>query len=322
MMSMNMGGGEFGFGGGMGGGGGGGGGNRYRMRELAKNEKFDWLIVRRVLASFLPYWPRAILIVLLLLITAVGNLAPAWLTQHIIDDGILKGSTDTVIKLSTYLVGIVLAVGLIGVWQSWLNNSIAQNVMADYRLSLFNHIQKQSIHFFASRQSGELVSRVMNDVTAIQNVVTSTLIGLVNNLLIILSTLFLMFHMNWKLTILALLVVPGFVLPTQRVGRFRQKLQNEIQQRMSSMTVQLSESFGVSGALLTQIFSREKSQSRQFEEVNGELRNLQIRQTLVGRWLFMWLGTFSSFGPAILWGYGGWLVIHQQMGIEIGRAHV
>lgn len=321
---MHFSGGDFGMGGGMrggggggGAGGGGGGANRHRMRELAKTETFDWKIIRRVLQAFVPYWPRAVLIVVLILITAIGNLAPAWLTQRIIDNGIMQGSTETVIRLSAILIGIVLLMGIVGVFQSWLNNSIAQNVMADYRLSLFNHIQRQSIHFFASRQSGELVSRVMNDVTAIQNVVTSTLIGLVNNFLVIVSTLFLMFHMNWKLTVLALLVVPGFVLPTQKVGQFRQKLQNEIQQRMSSMTVQLSEAFGVSGALLTQIFSREKSQSEQFATVNQELRTLQIRQSLVGRWLFMWLGAFSSLGPAILWGYGGWLVIHHQMGIGV-----
>ncbi|WP_246066861.1 ABC transporter ATP-binding protein [Paenibacillus koleovorans] len=317
---MNMGsGGGFGSGGGGGSdfGGMGRGGNRHRMRELAKTERFDWVIVRRAFRAFIPYWRRALLIVFLMLISALGGVAPAWLTQRIIDNGIMQGDIETVVKLTLLVLGIVLTTGLLGVWQSWLNNSIAQNVMADYRLSLFDQIQKQSITFFASRQSGELVSRVMNDVTAIQNVVTSTLIGIVNNLLIIASTLFLMFHMNWKLTLLSLLVVPGFVLPSQKVGRIRQKLQDDIQQRQSSMTVKLSEAFGVSGALLTQIFSRERAQRDQFDQVNTELRKLQIRQTLVGRWLFMWMGMFGSLGPAILWGYGGWLVIHNQMGIGV-----
>ncbi len=294
-----------------------GGRNRYRMQEMAKNEHFDLAIVRRVLTAFRPYWPQATLLSLLLLIISVGNVIPAWLTQRIIDHGILKGNAAMVIDLTLLLLVIAVFTGLLGVWQSWLSNSIAQNVMSDYRLALFRNIQLQSMNFFTTQQAGDLVSRVMNDVTAIETVVTSTLVGVVNNLLLIIATLTLMFSMNWQLSILALIVVPGFVLPTQRVGSIRQKLQGEIQQRMSALTVLLTENFGISGALLTRIFNREPEETKRFTKINEELRNLQIRQTLVGRWLFMMLGMFSALGPALLWGYGGWLVIHQQIGIGV-----
>ena len=294
-----------------------GGRNRYRMQEMAKNEHFDLAIVRRVLTAFRPYWPQATLLSLLLLIISVGNVIPAWLTQRIIDNGILKGNATLVIELTLLLLGIAVFTGLLGVWQNWLSNSIAQHVMSDYRLALFRNIQSQSMNFFTTQQAGDLVSRVMNDVKAIETVVTSTLVGVVNNSLLIIATLTLMFSMNWQLTILALIVVPGFVLPTQRVGSIRQKLQGEIQQRMSALTVQLSEDFGVSGALLTKIFNREPEETKRFAKVSEELRDLQIRQTLVGRWLFMLLGMFSAIGPALLWGYGGWLVIHHQIGIGV-----
>ncbi len=294
-----------------------GGRNRYQMNEMAKNEHFDLAIVRRVLTAFRPYWPQATLLSLLLLIISVGNVIPAWLTQRIIDNGILKGNATLVIELTLLLLGIAVFTGLLGVWQNWLSNSIAQHVMSDYRLALFRNIQSQSMNFFTTQQAGDLVSRVMNDVKAIETVVTSTLVGVVNNSLLIIATLTLMFSMNWQLTILALIVVPGFVLPTQRVGSIRQKLQGEIQQRMSALTVQLSEDFGVSGALLTKIFNREPEETKRFAKVSEELRDLQIRQTLVGRWLFMLLGMFSAIGPALLWGYGGWLVIHHQIGIGV-----
>lgn len=301
---------------GPGSGGRGSGGSRgWQLRELAKEEHLDWSIILRVGSTFAPYWKKALIVSFLLLLTAAGGALPAWLTQQIIDQGILKSNISIVIWLTVLLIIIALVTGLLGVVQSWLSNAVAQDVMADYRLNLFTHIQKQTVSFFSSRQSGDLVSRVMNDVTAIQSVITTTLMGLASNILIIITTLALMFEMNWKMTLVSLVVVPGFVLPTQRVGAIRQRLQGTIQQRLSTLTVQLSEQFGVSGALLTRIFSRESKEIQKFSEVNKDLRNLQVRQVLVGRWLFMWIGMFSSIGPALLWGYGGWLVIHQQMAL-------
>lgn len=291
--------------------------NRWRMRELANEEHLDWSIIQRVLKAFIPYWPQAILVTCVILITSVGSVVPAWLTQKIIDDGIQKGNLSIVIWFTATLIATAIITGLLGVWQNWLSNVIAQSVMADYRLALFRHLQRQTVLFFASRQSGDLVSRVMNDVTAIQNVITTTLVGFVSNLLTITITLGLMLEMNWHMAILAIIVVPGFVIPTQKVGKVRQHLQAEIQQCLSVMTVQLSETLGISGALLIRIFNRESAEENKFTIANNILRDLQVKLGLIGRWLFMWLGMFSSIGPALLWGYGGWLVLHHQMDLGV-----
>lgn len=315
-MGMMMGGGGSGGGGGGGGAGGGmWGSSNWKMRELAKTEKLDWVILKRAMRAFVPYWRNALIVSVVLLATSAGGVIPAWLTQRIIDNGILQGRLSLVIELTLVLILVAVVTGLLGVLQTWLSNIIAQDVMADYRLRLFKHVERQSVGFFASRQSGDLVSRVMNDVSAIQTVINNTLIGFASNILVIVSTLVFMFTMNWQLTVLALVVVPGFVLPTQKVGRSRQKLQGRIQERLSTLTVQLTEQFGVSGALLTRIFNREKRETERFDGDNRDLRNLYVRQSVVGRWLFMWIGMFSSVGPALLWGYGGWLAIHHQMGI-------
>ncbi|MHB1684340.1 MAG: ABC transporter ATP-binding protein [Bacilli bacterium] len=298
------------------GGGGMWGAHSWQMRELAKSEKLDWLILRRAFAAFVPYWRNAILVSLVLLATAAGGVIPAYLTQRIIDNGILRSHLSVVIELTLFLILVAVGTGLLGVLQTWLSNLIAQDVMADYRLQLFRHVERQSVGFFATRQSGDLVSRVMNDVGAIQSVINNTLIGFASNILVILFTVAFMFSMNWQLAVLALVVVPGFIAPTQRVGRARQKLQGRIQERLSTLTVQLTEQFGVSGALLTRIFNREKRETERFDVDNRDLRNLYVRQSVVGRWLFLWIGMFSSVGPALLWGYGGWLVIHRQM--ELG----
>ncbi|MFC4810205.1 ABC transporter ATP-binding protein [Paenibacillus sp. GCM10023250] len=302
---------------GAGSGGQGTGGNRWRMRELAESEHFDWPIFRRALRAFVPYWPYTIVVTIVILAASLGGAIPAWLTQKIIDEGIQRRDMSLIVEYTLALIGVSIATGLLGVLQSYLSNLIAQNVMADYRISIFRHLQRQTVGFFASRQSGDLVSRVTNDVTAIQSVVTSTLVGFVSNLLSIAATLFLMFSMNWRLAILAVIVVPGFVIPTQRVGKSRQQLQGQIQQWLSKMTVQLSESLGVSGALLIRIFNRQGPEEKEFAESNRTLRDLQVRQALVGRWLFMWLSMFSSIGPALLWGYGGWLVLKGEIGLGV-----
>jgi ATP-binding cassette subfamily B protein len=299
------------------GGQGGGGGNRWRMQELAQSEHLDWAIFRRALKAFVPYWPHTIIVTIVILAASIGGVLPAWLTQRIIDVGIGDRKMSVVVDYTVALVIIAIVTGLLGVLQTWLSNLIAQNVMADYRLSIFRHLQRQTVGFFASRQAGDLVSRVTNDVTAIQSVVTTTIVGFVSNLLNIAATVFIMFSMNWRLAILAIVVVPGFVIPTQRVGKSRQKLQGKIQQGLSKMTVQLTESLGVSGALLIRIFNRQSAEEKQFLESNRTLRDLQVRQALVGRWLFMWLSMFSSIGPALLWGYGGWLVIQDQIGLGV-----
>jgi ATP-binding cassette, subfamily B, bacterial len=297
--------------------GGQGGGNRWRMRELAKNEHLDWVIFKRALSAFIPYWPNAIIVTLVIFATSIGGVLPAWLTQRIIDNGIEKNRMSIIVFYTMALILIAVVNGLLGVLQTWLSNKIAQNVMADYRMSIVRHLQQQTVSFFASRQAGDLVSHVTNDVTAIQNVVTTTLVGFVSNLLSIVATMFLMFSMNWRLAILAVIVVPGFVFPTQRVGKFRQNIQGQIQEWLSKMTVQLSESLGVSGAILIRIFNRQEAEEKRFSESNLALRDLQVRQALVGRWLFMWLNMFSSIGPALLWGYGGWLVLHHQIGLGV-----
>lgn len=310
-MGMHVGGGL----GPMSGNGSGGGHNRSKMHELAKNEHLDWAIVRRALFALTPYRLQAVFVSLLLLAIAAGSVLPAWLTEQMIDVGIAHANVHLLILYTLMLILTTVVTGLLGVWQTWLSNVIAQDVMADYRLLLFNHIQRQSISFFSTRQSGDLVSRVMNDVTAIQNVITTTLVGLVSNVLVITATLLLMFSMNWQMAVLSLVVVPAFVFPTQRVGRLRQNIQGNIQHKLSQLTIQLTEQFGVSGALLTRIFTREQAEATRFHQTSQELRDLQVRRILVGRWLFMWLGMFSAIGPALLFGYGGWLVIHHLIAL-------
>ncbi len=301
-----------GMGMGMGGGWGGGGG-RLDLREAAKYEKFDGALILRALGSFRPYlWPSLLTVLLLVITSTLGSLPPV-LQKELIDLGILGRNVHLLLKYVGLILAISVFSGLLGVAQNYLSNLVGQHVMADFRYRLFTHIHQQPLAFFTETKSGELVSRVTNDVGAIQSVVTGTLVSLVSNVLILASTLTFMFMMNWRLSVLSLLVVPAFVLPTQRVGTLRRDLQRKIQQLLASLTAQLTETFGVSGALLLKAFARERMEAERFASVNNELRDVQVRQQLVGRWLFMWLGLFSAVGPALMFGYGGWLYIHGRL---------
>ena len=285
-------------------------------RELARGERLDGSIVRRALAAFRPYlWPCAG-VVALLVVTSVLGVLPPLLTRQIIDRGILARDFPLVLRYTLLILGVGAVSGLLGVAQNYLSNLVGQQVMADFRQRLFEHLHTQPLRFFTTTRSGELVSRVVNDVGAIQTVVTTTLVSLISNVLIIATTVGVMFAANWRLTVLALVVVPAFVAPTQRVGRVRQELQRRIQQNLAGMTGQLAETLGISGALLVKAFAGERREAERFAARNVELRDLQVRQGLAGRWLFMWIGLFTAVGPALLYGYGGWLFIHHR--IQLG----
>jgi ATP-binding cassette subfamily B protein len=293
------------------------GGRHWELREQAKGERFDLAVIRRALSSFVPYRWQALGVAVAILVISILGVIPPILTQHLIDRGIRGHHLHLIIRLTAEIVALSLLSGLLGVWQNWMSNVIGQNVMADFRLALFRHLHRQPMQFFTQTKSGELVSRVTNDVAGIQTVVTSTLVSLLQSLFTITTTLVVMFAENWQLSVLALIVVPAFVLPTQRVGRIRQDLQRQIQQALARLTAQLTETLGVSGAMLVKAFAREADEAQRFSRVNLELRDLQVRQGLVGRWLFMWLGMFSSIGPALLWGYGGWLVIQGRLSVGV-----
>ncbi len=285
-------------------------------RELARGERLDGGIVRRALAAFRPYLFACAGVVALLVVTSVLGVLPPLLTRQIIDRGILAHDFPFVLHYTLLILGVGAVSGLLGVAQNYLSNLVGQQVMADFRQRLFEHLHTQPLRFFTTTRSGELVSRVVNDVGAIQTVVTTTLVSLISNVLIIATTVGVMFAANWRLTVLALVVVPAFVAPTQRVGRVRQELQRRIQQNLAGMTGQLAETLGISGALLVKAFAGERREAERFAARNVELRDLQVRQGLAGRWLFMWIGLFTAVGPALLYGYGGWLFIHHR--IQLG----
>ncbi len=296
------------------GGGGWGGGRHSELRDLARSQTFDSRLALRAVAAFRPYrWQAAAVVGVILCTSALGALPPLLTGNYLVQKGILGKNLHIVVFYTSALVAIALASGLLGVLQNWLSNVVGQAVMADFRRRLFEHLHSQPLRFFTDNQSGQLVSRIMNDVNAIQSVVTGTLVSVASNVLILATTLVVMFALDWKLTLLSLVIVPAFIAPTQHVGRVRQNLQRRIQVALGHLTAQLTETLGVSGALLVKAFTQERMEFARFAERNEEVRRLNVEQSLIGRWLFMWLGLFQALGPAALYGVGGYLYIRGEL---------
>jgi ATP-binding cassette subfamily B protein len=283
------------------------------FHEPEPGVKLEWPLLRRVFSYFIPYWRLALVVLACIGAAAALGLVPAIVTRDLIN--YLTGSHGqfgTVALLIGFLVGSAVVGGLIGVLQSYFSNRISQSIMFDLRNQLFDRVLKQSIAFFTATRTGDVMSRLSNDVNGVQSVVSDTIFSLVNNVVILASTVVLMFALDWKLTIAALVVLPAFLLPTLRVGKATFQARKATQGKLSDMTAYMQETLGISGMQLVKAFVRQAAETLRFRKLNDDLRVLNIRQSMIGRWFFMLMGVLGTAGPAVLWLFGGYLVVTGQ----------
>jgi ATP-binding cassette subfamily B protein len=213
-----------------------------------------------------------------------------------------------------------IVTGIIGVGQTYLNNVIGQKVMRDFRNRLYNHLQSMTLRFFTSTRTGEIQSRLSNDVGGVQNVVTDTATSVVSNISTALSTIIAMLFISPLLTLISLGLLPIFLWITYKVGNVRRLTSKETQQSLASLTAMMQETLSVSGILLIKTFGRQKYAQKQFEDENQKLSDLEVRQQMIGRWFFMFIGTFFSVTPAIVYLIAGWQIIQDpHTSLTLGR---
>ena len=267
----------------------------------------------RIARYFRPYWPQWMIIFACVAVTAGLNVIPPLLVKVILDRAIPTGDTVLLGLLAGGMVGLALISGLIGVLQQSRTARVGQNIMFDLRNDLFRHIQDLSLHFYTSTRSGEIVSRINNDVNAVQGVATNTLVMIAANLAALTATSIALLAMDWRLWLLAVMVVPAFYLPSRIVGGIRRRLSGQTQESQAALLAFLNERLHVGGKLLMAIFGQRESDARLFSEKSARLRDLTVRQAVVGRWLFMILSVFSAVGPALIYWYGGFHVIKDSL---------
>lgn len=289
----------------------GGGMAAYAEEQKRRGRKTDARTVRRIAQAFTPYKWQIGLVLLAIIATTLLGLVNPLLIQQIFDKAIGgKNATLLIIFVSIMIVTPIVS-GIIGVGQTYLNNIIGQNVMRDFRNKLYAHLQSMSLRFFTATRTGEIQSRLSNDVGGVENVVTNTATSIVSNISTVLSTLIAMLYISPLLTLVSLGLLPIFIWITYKIGNVRRATTKQTQQSMASLTAMMQETLSVSGILLIKTFGRQKLALDQFGEENQKLTDLEIRQQMIGRWFMMFIGTFFSVTPAIVYLIAGWQIIHS-----------
>jgi ATP-binding cassette subfamily B protein len=253
-----------------------------------------------------------ILVLIAILLTTVLGLVNPLLIARIFDDAIGKRDLQKLVFYVSIMVITPVITGLIGVWQTYLNNIIGQNVMRDFRNKLYAHLQNMSLRFFTGTRTGEIQSRLSNDVNGVEGVVTNTASGVVSNISTVASTIIAMLILSPLLTLISLCMLPIFLWITIKVGNARRRTSKETQKSMASLTAMMQETLSVSGILLMKTFSRQKYSLQLFDRENQNLTELEIRQQMIGRWFFMSIGVFFSVIPAAIYLVGGWQIITKS----------
>jgi ATP-binding cassette subfamily B protein len=268
--------------------------------------------VRRILVFFRPYRPQiAVVLVAILLTSFIGLINPI-LLKLLIDEALPKRDFGLLNLFVGLMIALPIVSGLIGVGQSYLNNVIGQHVMQDLRGALYAHLQSMPLRFFTETRTGEIQSRLANDVGGVQSVVTDTASSVTSNLAIAISTIIAMTYIDWRLTVLSLGLLPFFMYLTFRVGKVRREVSTETQKSLAEMSALTEETLSVSGILLSKTFGQQEASIGRFRGLNARLAALQIRQAMVGRWFFMIIGTIFSITPAFVYWLAGWLAIQND----------
>jgi ATP-binding cassette subfamily B protein len=267
--------------------------------------------VRRVVSSFRPYKRKISVVALAIIVTSALGVVNPLLIKVIFDTALFcdSGCPDMsrLYALVALMIAIPIVSGSIGIGQTYLANQVGQRVMQDLRNALYGHLQRMPLRFFTSTRTGEIQSRLSNDVGGVQSVVTDTASAILSNVVILISTLVAMLILSWQLTVLSLILTPLFIYLTARVGKARAQVAASTQQSLAEISAITEETLSVSGILLTKAFGRQRYEISRFGKENARLADLQIRQQMIGRSFFAVVQIFFSITPALVYLVAGWV---------------
>ncbi|HWV79566.1 MAG TPA: ABC transporter ATP-binding protein, partial [Isoptericola sp.] len=277
----------------------------------------DQSVLRRIAALLAPYKAQLVLVAVAVVAAAALTSVAPFLTRAVFDDALFPtdasgqiGEPDLRLLgwLVAGLVAIPLVSALIGVGQTYLTTRVGNGAMADLRVALFEHLEKMELAFFTSTRTGDIQSRLANDVAGVRNVLTSTATTILQNVVTVAAALVSMLLLSWQLTIITLVLMPVFVVIQVRVGRRRKRLQRRTQESLSEMTAITEESLGVSGVLLAKVFNRSDVEVARYRRENRRQTRLQVKNAMTGQTFFSVVSTFFGLTPAIVYLVAGLLI--------------
>ena len=281
----------------------------FRMDPSVTKQKLKPGTVRRIATYARPY--RVLLVVFLLAtsIDAVITVVNPLLLREIIDDGILARNDRVVIWIAILVAAVAIFDAGLGFAIRWFSARIGEGLIYDLRTQVFDHVQRQPIAFFTRAQTGSLVSRLDGDVVGAQQAITSTLSGVISNLLSLIVILITLFYLSWLVSLIALVLIPLFLIPARLVGRRLQRLTRESMMLNAEMGSTMTERFNVAGALLVKLFGRPDQETTVFSGRAARVRDIGIVQSMYGQVFFVTLTLLTSLVTAVVYGLGGSLVI-------------
>ena len=294
------------------------GGRRGWWALVAQDESkgkptVDRVLLKRVYGYARPYLVWIALVLLIILVTSLIQLVPPLLYRDLFDNVIPNKDIQRLIWLTVGMVGIPVTASFLDVAQRYFSAKLGEGVIYDLRQALYEHLQNMSLRFFTHTRRGEIVSRLNSDVIGAQSAVTNTLPNLVTNTFSLVSTLVVMFTIEWRLTLLSVIVLPLFLLPARRIARILRDIRRKAMEYNADMSSMIAETLTINGALLVKTFGRQQDEKNRFRQVNRNVREIGIRRALVGRWFFVGLGIAATIGTGLVYGVGGYLAILETI---------
>ncbi|CAH0185157.1 putative ABC transporter ATP-binding protein TM_0288 [Arthrobacter sp. Bi83] len=282
-------------------------------RAKSGSKPFSKETLKRVLGFARPHRGKLIAFVAVSIVMAFLAVATPVLAGQVVNAIVASAGTDEVIRLAGLIAGVAVAEAALGMVSRWLSSTIGEGVIVDLRTRVFDHVQKMPIAFFTRTRTGALVSRLNNDVIGAQSAFAGTLSGVVSNVVALILTLIVMLNTSWLVTVLAMVLLPIFLIPARRMGSKLADLRREAAEHNAAMGTQMTERFSAPGATLVKLFGRPADESREFALRAGRVRDIGVRTAMLQFTFVTALTLVSALALALVYGLGGWLAIERQL---------
>jgi ATP-binding cassette subfamily B protein len=269
----------------------------------------------RILALFKPYrWRLASVLILIVISAGVGILNP-FLIRDALDQGLFKRNGTRLTEYVLGMIGVAIFSNAAGVWQTYMSNTVGQRVMHDLRAAVYRRLQRMSLAFFTRTRTGEVQSRIANDIGGLENVVTTTATSIASNVTTVIAALVAMLLLDWRLALISLAFVPPSVYLTRRVGQVRRRITSEQQRRLADLSALVNESLSVSGILLGKTMGRGEDLAGRFTGESKQIAELEVRSRMAGRWLMATIQFTFAVQPAVIYWLAGQSFIGNAISI-------
>ncbi|MBZ0307579.1 MAG: ABC transporter ATP-binding protein, partial [Anaerolineae bacterium] len=274
-----------------------------------KRPGVTWNLLKRVLGYAKPYQKKLFIMLLTILMSTALSMVVPLALRELIDHAIPERDSQRLNLLAFTLFFIPLLNSAILIYQRWLNSSIGEGLIYDLRRELYSHMQRMSVRFYVANKTGELMSRLNNDVVGAQQAINNTFVALITNTISVIGVLLVMLSLEWRLTLAGLIILPLVTIPARRFGRDLRGVVHDAMTFNAKMNAMMNETLNINGIMLTKLFGRAQDESLRFDDRARKVADIGIKRAVMGSMFFAILGLIGAFGTAVVYWMGGHLVL-------------